>query len=140
MKPLTPVFSGKRCSQTRMRLSPVAQDSYIFIRGLLAEAQIGVYSWEKEVTQPLRFDIEMAIDTSKAFYSDQLDDTVDYAEVISAINSFLKRNSFDLVEALAEALANHLFEQFHVSGIDLSIAKMAPFPGIDVGVRIQRFR
>ena len=38
----------------------------VIIRGLNVETVIGVFDWEKQVRQPLVFDLEMDWDISKA--------------------------------------------------------------------------
>ncbi len=38
----------------------------VFIKGLRVETVIGVYDWERNITQPLIIDLELACDTQKA--------------------------------------------------------------------------
>ena len=45
----------------------------VFIRGLQAEAIIGVYDWEHRVRQPLELDLDLATDTRPAADSDEVD-------------------------------------------------------------------
>ena len=44
----------------------------VFIRALNVDAVIGVYDWEKQVRQPLVFDLEMAWDIRVAAQTDDL--------------------------------------------------------------------
>ena len=53
----------------------------VFIRGLRIEAVIGIYDWEREIRQPLFFDLEMATDIRKAAASDNIEDTLDYKTI-----------------------------------------------------------
>ena len=44
----------------------------VFIRGLTVETIIGVFEWEKQVQQPLIFDLEMDWDITQAAATDDL--------------------------------------------------------------------
>jgi dihydroneopterin aldolase len=110
----------------------------IFIRQLRLDARIGVYEWEKKCPQPVIFDLELALPSRLACQTDRIEDAVDYGEVIQLIRSFSLERSFDLVEAMAEALAEELMRRFAISKIYISITKVVPFPGVEVGVWIVR--
>ncbi len=56
----------------------------VYIRGLRAQAVIGVYDWERHIRQTLVLDLEMASDTARAAASDQIADALDYAAVVRA--------------------------------------------------------
>jgi dihydroneopterin aldolase len=110
----------------------------IFIRNLNTNARIGFYEWEKLAPQPVVFDLELTLRSSLACHTDRLSDTVDYGSVIAHIREFSLENSFDLVEALGEAIVTSIFSRFAVSAIALSITKVAPFPGVAVGIKMNR--
>lgn len=111
----------------------------VFIQGLLVEAMIGCYEWEKEKAQTLRFDLEMAWDIKKAAASDQLADTLDYHAVAKRIDEYARTHTFELVEALAENIAALIMKEFSVPGLHLRLAKPDALENtIDVGVQISR--
>ncbi|MBK7014266.1 MAG: dihydroneopterin aldolase [Sulfuritalea sp.] len=110
----------------------------IFIRHLRLDAHIGVYEWEKKSPQPVVFDIEFSLPSRDACNTDRIEDTVDYGEVIQLIRNFSLDRSFNLVEAMAESLADEIKRRFLISCIHISITKVAPFPGVEVGVCISR--
>ena len=60
----------------------------VFIKGLTIQCTIGFFPWEKEIKQTLVIDVEMAWDTSKAALNDELNKTLDYAEISQAIEIF----------------------------------------------------
>ena len=111
----------------------------VFIKGLTIQCTIGFFSWEKEIKQTLVIDVEMAWDASKAALNDELDKTLDYAEISQAIEIFANENPVDLLETLAERLAAYLRTQFNIPWLRLTIGKPgAVHNAITVGVEIER--
>ncbi len=111
----------------------------IYLHGLVANAQIGVWEWEKQITQQLTIDLDMGTDISIAAASDRLKDTLNYKEVAKRIISFVEENHFDLVEALAEKLADILLDEFRIPWCRIKLNKKGAINGgRDVGVIIER--
>ena len=80
----------------------------INIKNLAVYGKHGVLEAEKQYRQ--RFDVSASLylDLRCAGKADDLNETVDYAEVCLAIKSFIEDNSFDLIETVAEGLAEKL--------------------------------
>lgn len=111
----------------------------VFVRGLALDTVIGVYGWEREVRQRLVVDIEMAWDTAPAAASDDVEHALDYAAVSAALRDFAAGQSFQLIEALAEALAALIMRDFGVAWLRLRLGKPgAVVEARDVGVVIER--
>jgi 7,8-dihydroneopterin aldolase/epimerase/oxygenase len=111
----------------------------LFIRELKVETIIGVYEWEKRSKQTLIFDIEVAADISKAIETDDLQYTLDYKAIADRLTEYAENNRFNLVEALAECIAQILQNEFGASWLRLRIAKPGPLDNArDVGVVIER--
>ena len=71
-------------------------------------ARHGVHEWEK--TQPQRFevDVELGLDAQPAGLDDALAKTVDYRGVYDVTRQVVESTSFNLIEALAEAIAHEI--------------------------------
>jgi len=111
----------------------------IYLHGLVANAQIGVWEWEKQITQQLTIDLDMGTDIRIAAASDRLQDTLNYKEVAKRIITFIEDNHFDLVEALAEKVANILLDEFEIPWCRIKLNKKGAINGgRDVGVIIER--
>lgn len=113
----------------------------MFIRDLEVRTVIGVFDWEREIKQKLVFNLELGTDIRPAALSDQLVDTLDYKAVAHAIHDFAEASHFQLVETLAEKVAELVLNQFPVKWLSLSLDK----PGAvsiarSVGVKIERGR
>ena len=74
----------------------------ITVKGLKVGARHGVLPEEKINPQPFVFDIGMDCDTYTAAVCDDVAKTVNYAEVCQTVTDFCKKNTFDLIETLAQ--------------------------------------
>lgn len=111
----------------------------VFILGLRAEAVIGCYDWEREIRQPLEFDLELATDASKAAATDAIEDALDYAAISQRVIAEVEYSSFQLLETLAEHLAAMILQEFGVSWLQLRVMKPTAVPDADgVGLVIER--
>lgn len=73
--------------------------------GMRHRARHGVLPREKEVAQPFEVDLVMHADLSDAAERDALEATVDYATLHELVRTIVSGPSFDLIEALAGAIA-----------------------------------
>ena len=73
----------------------------IIVKGLKLFAYHGVNPEEKVDGQNFVLDITAELDTKKAQYSDNVDDTVSYAKIIKTVRAVFTENSCDLIEAAA---------------------------------------
>ena len=111
----------------------------VIIVGLRAEAVIGVYDWERDIRQPLEFDIEMAADVAAAAEQDDLGKAIDYAAVSRRVIEEAEGSSFELIESLAEHLAAMIRREFSVRWLQLRVMKPTAVPEADmVCVLIER--
>lgn len=111
----------------------------VFIRELRADTIIGVYDWERRVRQTVVLDLEMASDNLRAAGSDRIEDALDYAAVSQRLLSFIQGSEFQLIETMAEQVAQIVMGEFAVPWLRLRLCK----PGAvsrarDVGVLIER--
>ena len=113
----------------------------IFISELAVETIIGIYEWEREIKQPVVFDIEMSGDCARAAASDAVNDTLNYKAVAKAVIGFVEKSECQLVETLAEQVANLILTQFDVQWLRLKVNKRGAIRGATgVGVIIERGR
>jgi dihydroneopterin aldolase len=111
----------------------------IFIRDLRIDTLIGIYDWERAIKQTLSFDLEMATDIAKAAASDDIKDTLNYKAVAKRIIAFVEASEFQLVETLAERVAELVREEFAVPWLRLTVNKGGAVRGAKaVGVIIER--
>ncbi|WP_296207789.1 dihydroneopterin aldolase [Psychrobacter sp. UBA3480] len=116
------------------------QSDVVFIKGLKVEAVIGVYDWERAITQPLLIDIALETDISRAAVSDDVSDALSYKEVCDDVSEWCKEIQAKLLEHLAGQISDKIFAKYDCQKITLSIAKPTAIAQADaVGVQITRY-
>lgn len=111
----------------------------VYIRDLRIETVIGIFQWEREARQTVSLDLEMAFDIGPAARSDDIRDALDYKAISKRLIAFIEGSQFQLIEALADAVATIVREEFAVSWLRLRISKPGALRGAqDVGLVIER--
>ncbi len=111
----------------------------VYIHDLRIEATIGVFEWERRIRQTLVIDLDFGIDNRRPATTDDLSDTIDYGAVATRITAYIEESRFNLVETLAERIADILLNEFKVPWVRLKINKQGAVRGVrDVGVIIER--
>ena len=102
----------------------------------------GVFEEERKLGQRFYVDLELELDLSKAGASDNLEETVNYAEVHELIQGIMRDTSFKLIEALAECIASKVLDTYTI--IDaLTVKVTKPHPPFDIhfeGVTVELHR
>ena len=115
----------------------------IAIRGLTAYAHHGVYAFERRQGQTFKCDAVLELDTSPAAASDDLQRTVNYAEVAQRLYTALSTEPVDLLETLAQRLADVCLAYPLVDAVEITVHKPDADLGVpfeDVTVAIRRAR
>lgn len=111
----------------------------IIIKGLTLNTIVGVYDFERENRQRLVVDLELDTDFSQAAASDELSDTINYAQVAEDIEALSNKLKPQLLEYLAEHICQHLFSQYAITRVDLTLTKPDILTNAQgVGVRVIR--
>ena len=115
----------------------------ITLKGVSARGFHGVLDDEKRDGQTFVVDVEMEVDLGPAGTSDDLTDTVNYAEVASDVVALVEGESLDLIEALADRIASKVLTRPLVESVVVTVHKpQAPVghPFTDVAVTVERLR
>lgn len=114
----------------------------IRIRGLEVFARHGVDPAEQKLGQKFRINAVIDTDIRRAAAEDDIDQTVNYAQVCGFLAQYMQSHTFRLIETAAERLAEAVLLAFDaIDAIDLEIEKpWAPvgLPLEGVSVRIRR--
>jgi dihydroneopterin aldolase len=111
----------------------------IFLRDLRIDTIIGIYDWERSTRQTLSLDLEMAADIRKAAATDHIDDTLNYKAVAKRLIEFVGQSEFQLVETLAERVAEIILKEFQVRWVRVTLNKGGAVRGArGVGIIIER--
>lgn len=113
----------------------------IFLTGLTSDCIIGIWDWERRVKQKVVVDLEMSADIRRAAASDAIEDTLDYKKVAKRLLAFVGDSQFQLVETLAERIAQLVVTEFDVAWVRVRLNKQGAIRGSrDVGILIERRR
>ncbi len=94
----------------------------IEIEGLELTGYHGALAEERSQGQRFLFDV-LLVAHDAGIRSDQLADTVDYTAVVARVRSVSDEHRFNLLEALAAAVADDLIEHFPVSRVQVRVRK-----------------
>ncbi|WP_018122913.1 dihydroneopterin aldolase [Wohlfahrtiimonas chitiniclastica] len=113
----------------------------VIIRNLKAEAIIGIYDFERVAKQPVIISLEMAWDNKKPASTEDIADALDYEKVSKSVKALIESSSFQLVETLAETIAEHVLMTYHTQSLYLELKKPNAIDFTDyVGLSMTRTR
>lgn len=111
----------------------------VYIRGLEVETVIGIYDWEREIRQVVNLDLEMGFNIQGAAQTEDVNNTLNYKTVSDRLIDFISQSEFQLVETMAEEVAQLVRDEFGVKWLRLRLGKPGAVPQAeDVGVIIER--
>lgn len=113
----------------------------VFITGLAFDTTIGIYDWEREIKQRIVVDLELATDVRKAAETEDITHALNYAEISERVQRFVESSAYQLIETMAEDLAQLILCEYNTPKVLVTIHK----PGAvkmaqDLGVKIERTR
>ncbi len=116
----------------------------IILRDLAFFAYHGVYQEEANLGQRFYFDLDCYLDLRPAGETDDEHQTVRYDHIAKRVETIVTKQRFNLIEALAEAVARDLLSNMDkLQSLRLKVRKPeAPIPAIvkDIAVEITRTR
>ncbi|MGE4481238.1 dihydroneopterin aldolase [Acidocella sp.] len=118
----------------------------MFVRDLVLPARIGVYAHEHGRTQRVRMNLELMVEddgaanlSRPAVGADDLGRVVDYDTVINEVRRIVAAGHVQLVETLAERVAEACLRDMRVRAARVTVEKLDVFPdAAGVGVEIER--
>ncbi len=81
---------------------------------------------ERELGQPFLVDLEVEADLSAAVRSDSLDDTINYAALYRAVKGVMEGPPRNLLEAVAQDIADAVLGGFAVEAVRVQVRKTQP--------------
>ena len=121
---------------------PVAPpaERQLLIRDLIIDWRIGVHPHEHMAPQRVRLNMELwfVADTP---IEDRLGNTVCYESLINRLKEMAIEQHLQLVETLADSIADLCFEDSRVNRVAVTVEKLDVFPeAVSVGTRLDRRR
>ena len=98
----------------------------IEVTGLRVVGRHGVLPEERDRSQPFEIDLEIEADLRDAARHDDLSKTVDYGVVIEHVAELVANESFQLLEALADAIAARVLAEPRAEAVTVRVRKLRP--------------
>ncbi|MGH6933355.1 MAG: dihydroneopterin aldolase [Dongiaceae bacterium] len=121
---------------------PMAEGSYrIFVRDLELSSSIGAYAHERLRPQRIRINLDIRVRAAGRPLNDDLTNVLSYDAVIAAIKRLVADGHINLVETLAERIAEICLADSRVTQVSVRVEKLEVVPdAAGVGVEIERRR
>ena len=122
---------------------PAGGADRLAVLGIEAFGHHGVLAFERRDGQQFKVDLVLGMDTLPAARSDNLQDTVDYGTLVAAVKQAVETDPVDLIETLAERIADVCLEDRRVQWTEVTVHKPdAPIEATftDVALTITRSR
>lgn len=103
----------------------------IKIKNLRVKTVIGAFGFERDIKQELIVNLKVKFDDSKAAFTDNLADTLDYKNLKRSVINTIQSSSFHLLEALSEKILDTVMENPIVAKVEIEIDKPGALKFVD---------
>lgn len=118
-----------------------ADQLHVFVDGLVLPVSVGILPEEHLAPQPVRFDIDLVVAVTPPLTSDDIADTVSYADVVAQVKAICAAGHIELLETLAERVAETVLADRRVEWVRVRVAKPEIIAeAASVGIAIVRSR
>jgi dihydroneopterin aldolase len=128
-----------RLKPTTRIADAVAGLRHLFVRDLVVSSRIGVHAHERAAPQRVRVNLDLAVEDAPPA-GDKLREVVDYEAVVEAVRYVAGGDHVQLVETLAERIAEACFVDPRVVSTRVRVEKLDVFPDCSAGIEIERLR
>ena len=95
----------------------------VHLKNLVFSGIHGLTHKEQKRSQKFRLEIKIETDLSGEFKSDDIKDTFDYRPVLKIARRIVEKESYSLIETIAEKIAGEILVDSHVRRVSVSVAK-----------------
>ncbi len=112
---------------------------HVFVRDLMLDGHIGIHAHEQDVTQRLRINLDLSVVDRHPLPADHIEHVVCYQQVVEDTAAIVARGHVNLVETLAEEIAQDILATPDVVAVRVRVEKLDAFANVaSVGVEIER--
>ena len=120
----------------------VTEAGRLSIKDLQFDCIIGTLPYEREAVQPVVLNVDLWLDFSAAARNDDLAHSIDYAQLAEALQDFIKKAQFQLVETVVVESAKFILNHHpKVIAAQVAIRKPNAIPqsaGAEASIKIVR--
>jgi dihydroneopterin aldolase len=112
---------------------------HVFVRDLMLDGHIGIHAHEQGVPQRLRINLDLSVSDRHPLPADHIEHVVCYQQVVEDTTAIVNRGHVNLVETLAEEIAQVILANLQVLAVRVRVEKLDAFANVaSVGVEIER--
>jgi dihydroneopterin aldolase len=113
----------------------------LILSNYVVEMELGVLSEEQDVTQRIRFDVELHLSGASAPSEDEIDQVLDYDFIKARIDAAVGGPRFNLLESLVSDLLDSYVCPPEVLGASVTATKLDIYDGdAEIGCQMVRLR
>jgi dihydroneopterin aldolase len=113
-------------------------ERHIFVHDLVLKCQIGVHPHERGGVQRVRINVDLAVEDTRPI-EDNIRNVVSYEDIVGAVKRLVTGDHINLVETLAERIADALLVDRRVLRARVRVEKLDVYPeSSGVGVELER--
>ena len=110
----------------------------IELSGIRVLGHHGANPGERDAAQPFEVDLRLELDLGAGERSDDLTQTVDYAQLHAAVVTIVSAHSYFLLERLAGAIIDEAFRNSRVARAEVRVGKPKLLDGATPSVTLRR--
>ena len=113
---------------------------HVFIRDMVIDCSIGIYTHEKEHEQRVRINLDLAVGEGDHLINDDIRNVISYEDMAKGVEVIIAAGHINLVETLAENIAEMCLQDKRVFSARVRVEKLDIIASAEsVGVEIERF-
>lgn len=139
---MKPIFAPGADSPAPLAVPATSRERLsVRVEGLRLEAEVGVYASEHGRKQPVVISLEAEVASEAAHPDADLGHAVNYAALAETVRQVVGRRHHELLEDLAQELADTMFADPRIVRIALKVDKLTALDdAASVGVSYERWR
>ncbi len=103
----------------------------IKIKNLRIKTIIGIYDWEQNFEREIIINAKIFTDYNSSLTTDDIEDTIDYDNIVSEIKILTQEKQFKLLEKLAQEIMNLIMKDKKVRKCQLELDKVGAVEGLE---------
>ncbi|HEY8344391.1 MAG TPA: dihydroneopterin aldolase [Bacillota bacterium] len=101
----------------------------LILKNMVFYGYHGVFDAEKELGQRIEVDVELYLNLKPAGSADDLELAVNYVEIYTIVKDIVEERGFNLMEALADTIAEEILSAYTLDEIVVRVRKPNPPSG-----------
>ncbi|MBU6141156.1 MAG: dihydroneopterin aldolase [Proteobacteria bacterium] len=103
----------------------------IKIKNLRLKTILGVHAWEENIDREIIINAEIETNQVTSHASDNIDDTIDYDEIIFKIKNLVKSKRFKLIEKMTAEIMQEIMQDKRISRCKIEVDKVGVIADVD---------